>query len=77
MSKELNLEKRIIEQLIQMQINFKAESFGESLDSLARLEILEFLKLEFGMDFDYLIIEPSVWDTLDTFTSEIEKVMDL
>ena len=77
MSKELNFQKLIVDQITQMQIDFKAESFGESLDSLARLEILEFLTLELGLDFDYLIVEPSVWETLETFTSEIEKVMDL
>lgn len=77
MSKELNLQKLIVDQITQMQIDFKIESFGESLDSLARLEILECLTLELGFDFDYLIVEPSVWETLETFTSEIKKVMDL
>ena len=77
MSKELNFQKLIVDQITQMQIDFKTESFGESLDSLARLEILEFLKLELGLDFDYLIVEPTVWETLETFTLEIEKVMDL
>ncbi len=77
MNNKMDFQKLIIDQITQMQIEFKAESFGESLDSLSRLEILEFLKLEFGMDFDYLIVEPSIWETLETFTSEIVKVMDL
>lgn len=77
MSQSLNIQKLIVNQINQMQIDFKEESFGESLDSLARLELLEFLSVEFGLDLDYLIVEPSIWETLETFISEISKVMDL
>lgn len=77
MSEALNIQNLIVNQINHMQIDFKEENFGESLDSLARLEVLEFLTLELGRNLDYLIVEPSVWETLATFTSEIQKLMDL
>lgn len=75
MNEILDVRALVINQLSLMQIEFDSDKFGECLDSLARLELLEYLMTQLGRDFDYLIVEPSIWGTLEIFVSEIEKVM--
>jgi hypothetical protein len=65
------LTEKLSKHLELMQIDFDADNFGENLDSLDRLEILEFLISHTGKDLDFLIVESDAWKTLKSLIDEI------
>jgi hypothetical protein len=65
------LTKELLHHLNLMQIQFDVENFGENLDSLDRLEILEFLISHTGKDLNFLIVEADAWKTLKSLIDEI------
>jgi len=54
-----------------MQIQYDTDNFGENLDSLDRLEILEYLIAQTGKDLNFLIVETDAWKTLKSLIDEI------
>ena len=54
-----------------MQVEFDIDNFGESLDSLDRLEVMEYLISCTGKDLDYLIVEAEAWKTLKRLVDEV------
>ncbi len=54
-----------------MQVEFDIDNFGESLDSLDRLEVMEYLISYTGKDLDYLIVEAEAWKTLKSLVDEV------
>ena len=68
-SKELT--EKLSQHLELMQIEFDVDNFGEKLDSLDRLEIVEYLISCTGKDLNYLIVEANAWETLKSFVDEI------
>jgi hypothetical protein len=54
-----------------MQVEFDIDNFGESLDSLDRLEVMEYLISYTGKDLDYLIVEVEAWKTLKSLVDEV------
>jgi hypothetical protein len=65
------LTEKLSKHLELMQIDCDADNFGENLDSLDRLEILEFLISHTGKDLDFLIVESDAWKTLKSLIDEI------
>ena len=63
----------LITQLKAMHVEFDPANLGECLDSLNRLELLEFLAEATGKNFDYLIVDVDSWQTLNSLVKEIAQ----
>jgi acyl carrier protein len=61
----------ITTQLEAMHVEFDPANLGEHLDSLNRLELLEFLGEATGKNFDFLIVDVDSWQTLNSLVTEI------
>ena len=65
------LTQKLSQHLELMQVEFDVNNFGESLDSLDRLEVMEYLISCTGKDLDYLIVEAEAWKTLKRLVDEV------
>jgi hypothetical protein len=65
------LTQKLSQHLELMQVEFNVNNFGESLDSLDRLEVMEYLISCTGKDLDYLIVEAEAWKTLKRLVDEV------
>jgi hypothetical protein len=65
------LTEKLTQHLKLMQVEYDINSFGESLDSLDRLEIMDYLMSCTGKNLDYLIVEAGAWKTMKSFVEEI------
>ena len=63
----------ILSYLIKINKNNEIHSLSSALDSLDRLELVEFLSKHFDFDFKSVLIEPLAWINLESLSQAIER----
>jgi hypothetical protein len=63
----------ILSYLIKINRHHEIQSLSTALDSLDRLELVEFLSKHFNYDFKSVLIEPSAWINLESLSGAIER----
>jgi acyl carrier protein len=70
-----NAYELILSYLIKTNKDNEIQSLSNALDSLDRLELVEFLSKHFNYDFNSVLIEPSAWINLKSLSEVIERLL--
>lgn len=71
--------KKIIGGFVENQLNINIvedSPFGEKLDSLNRLALIEFLSDKYAVDLSEILIDPKAWFSVETMTIFIISVIE-